>query len=114
MYFYYSHNSHHCNEVEAKSNESEVKCIEPAEKCIESIKDVISTSESGLTKKAKERLLIVVENFADKKEFDSGEAAEVLGVSEQVARKLLRKAEELKIVQSKGKTKDKKYLFEQK
>lgn len=97
-----------CNESEAKSIESETKSIESVAKCIESI----NNSETGLSKKAKERLLIIVESFADKKEFDSGEVAEVLGVSEQVARKLLRKADELEIVRSKGKTKDKKYFFE--
>ncbi|MBR3975633.1 MAG: putative DNA binding domain-containing protein [Clostridia bacterium] len=97
-----------CNESQAKSIESKTKSIESVAKCIESI----NNSETGLSKKAKERLLIIVESFADKKEFDSGEAAEVLGVSEQVARKLLRKADELEIVRSKGKTKDKKYFFE--
>ena len=93
-----------------RTNDTE-KCTESAEKCTESICDRINCSENALSKNAKERMLIIAKTFSVKEEFDSGDASEVLGVSEQVARRLLRKAEDLRLIQSKGKTKDKKYFF---
>lgn len=94
-------------ESAAKSIESVAKSIESVAKYIE----IINNTENRLAKKTRERLIIIVESFADKEEFNSVTVAKVLGISEQSARELLQKADKLGIVHSKGKTKDKKYFF---
>ena len=100
-----------CNESEAKCNESEAKCNESEAKCIESYIDVVDNSDISLSKTGKERLIIIIRNFVDKGEFNSTAVAEVLNVSDQVARKSLRIAEKIGILRSKGKTNDKIYFF---
>ena len=100
-----------CNESGAKCNESGEKSIESGEKSIESYIELINNSDNSLSKKEKERLIIIIEKFINEENFNSSLVAAVLEVSDQIARKLLRKAEENGILKSTGKTKDKKYYF---
>ena len=92
------------NESEAKCNESEVKCNEFRRKL-----DHIPTEK--LSAKARARLLSLFEALKNTDFFNGVMVAEILSVSDQTARHLLRKAEELKLLKSKGSTKDKKYFF---
>ena len=87
-----------------KSNESEAKSNELKSKIV----DILS---EDLSKKDKERLFKIIERFCDGDEFNGMMVAELLGVSDQVARKLLRKTEKYGIIYGKGTTKDKKYFF---
>ncbi len=94
-----------------KSNEDSLKSNEDL-KLIQKIIDKInSCSSPELSQKDKERLIVII-NVLGLKNFINGKvASELLDVTEQIARKLLRKAEKLEILKSSGKTSDKKYFW---
>lgn len=92
------------NEYDAKSNEYDAKSNELLTRITE-------FEDKELSEKDKERLFVIVEMLLDKGSFNGVAVAEILKISEQMARKLLRKAEKFGFIQSEGKTKDKKYFF---
>lgn len=89
---------------EAKSNESEAESNELKLK-------ISAVSDKDISRKDKERLFMIIDCLGISKEFNGVEVAEVLSVSDQVARELLRKVEKYGIIYGKGSTKDKKYFF---
>lgn len=99
------------NENNTKSNENNTKSNENNIKSNELRSEIMSVPEKILSKKDKERLFVLVEQFVGEKYFSGVSVSKALGVSDQVARKLLRKVEPLNIIKSTGKTKDRKYFF---
>ena len=67
-----------------------------------------SISEKELSKKDKERLLIIIKKYNRGERINGTMIASLLNVSEQIARRLLRKAEKLGLIESEGKTNGKK------
>ena len=98
------------NEIGEKSNEYDAASNE-SEKNDELIKEMDSISEKELSKKDKERLLIIIKKYNRGERINGTMIASLLNVSEQIARRLLRKAEKLGLIESEGKTNGKKYYF---
>ena len=98
------------NETGEKSNEYDAASNE-SEKNDELIKEMDSISEKELSKKDKERLLIIIKKNNRGERINGTMIASLLNVSEQIARRLLRKAEKLGLIESEGKTNGKKYYF---
>ncbi len=106
-----------CNEAGEKCNEAGEKRNEAGEKCNEvdlaemlRVK-LLSLSKTELSPRDKERLVILIDEYAFRSSFNGIKVSKLLNVSEYTARKLLRKAEKADIVESKGNTNNKKYRF---
>ena len=99
------------NEYDAKSNESDAKSNEFNTKCQALKSKVTDISDEEFSQLDKKRMIEIIEHFTDSELFNGTDIAARLNISEQIARRLLRKAEKHNIVKSKGKTKDKKYFF---
>ena len=99
------------NESEAESNESEAESNESEAEINELKLKISAVSDKDISRKDKERLFMIIDCLGILKDFNGVEVAEVLSVSDQVARKVLRKVEKYGIIYGKGSTKDKKYFF---
>lgn len=94
------------NEGNEESNEgNEVYAIS------ELTRQIMSLTKDKLSSLDKNRLLKILEEHQDNERFNGASVASLLDISEQVARKLLRKAEKVGLLGSKGTTSDKKYFF---
>ena len=99
------------NESDAKNNESDAKSNESNAKSNEIKTRIADLSYEEASQLDKDRLIAIVDPFVDSQGFTGVDIAVYLETSDQVARKLLRKAEKNGVVRSSGSTKDKKYFF---